>query len=146
NFTRTAACGSGIPPGGHCIISVRFHPTGSGLRAGSLTINDNAPDSPQTVPLSGTGTVVKLNPQSATFPVQVIGTPSATRSITLSNTGTAPLNVSNITLTGSNPGDFLQTNNCIPTLPAGAACKIRVTFTPTDKDTRTATLSISDDG
>jgi hypothetical protein len=34
---------------------VTFTPTQKGLRTGAVTITDNAPDSPQSVPLSGTG-------------------------------------------------------------------------------------------
>jgi hypothetical protein len=44
-----------VAPGGNCVIKVAFKPTQVGPRTGNLTITDNAPDSPQTVPLSGTG-------------------------------------------------------------------------------------------
>jgi len=40
----------------NCIISVTFTPTGPGTRMGTLTITDNAPGSPHTVPLTGTTT------------------------------------------------------------------------------------------
>jgi hypothetical protein len=146
DFTRTAACGSGIPPGGSCTISVRFKPTGIGPRSGTLTVTDNATDSPQTVPLAGVGTVVKLNPTSLTFPVQVIGTQSAAQSVTFTNAGTVTLNLGNIKIAGTNAADFSRTTTCGHTLAAGASCTISVKFKPTDKDTRTATLSISDDG
>ena len=48
-------CAKGINPGASCTISVVFAPTGVGTRTGSLKIFDNAPTSPQTVNLSGTG-------------------------------------------------------------------------------------------
>jgi len=44
-----------VAPGGNCVIKVAFKPTQVGPRTGNLTITDNAPDTPQTVPLSGTG-------------------------------------------------------------------------------------------
>jgi hypothetical protein len=40
---------------GECSISVRFTPLTTGTRSATLVIVDNAPGSPQTVPLSGQG-------------------------------------------------------------------------------------------
>jgi hypothetical protein len=48
-------CIKGIPPGAFCNITVTFTPTQLGPRSGTLKIFDNALNSPQTVPLSGTG-------------------------------------------------------------------------------------------
>jgi large repetitive protein len=52
------AMGGSIPAGGSCVVGVQFKPTGSptalfGLRAGTLTIRDNATGSPRTVVLGG---------------------------------------------------------------------------------------------
>jgi hypothetical protein len=44
-----------VAPGGNCVIKVVFKPTQVGPRTGDLVITDNAPTSPQDVPLSGTG-------------------------------------------------------------------------------------------
>lgn len=49
------SCGSTVAAGKSCKIQVTFTPTQTGMRTGNLTITDNAPDNPQTVPLSGTG-------------------------------------------------------------------------------------------
>src|SRR5207247_5512899 len=49
--------------------------------------------------------------------------------------------------TGTNPGDFGQTNNCPlspSTLATGATCTINVTFTPTATGTRSAILTVTD--
>ncbi|MGB9071506.1 MAG: choice-of-anchor D domain-containing protein [Terriglobales bacterium] len=48
-------CGSTVAAGKSCVIKVTFTPTQKGLRTGNVTITDNAPDSPQSVALSGTG-------------------------------------------------------------------------------------------
>jgi hypothetical protein len=55
--TKTVAqsCGSTVAAGASCIVKVSFTPTKTGARTGSLKISDNAPGSPQSVPLSGTG-------------------------------------------------------------------------------------------
>ena len=50
-----ASCGSTLAPKATCQIQVTFTPTQKGTRTGTLTINDNAPNTPQTVPLMGTG-------------------------------------------------------------------------------------------
>ena len=47
--------GSTVAAGATCIIKVSFTPTQTGLRTGSVQFTDNAPDSPQSVALSGTG-------------------------------------------------------------------------------------------
>jgi len=57
DFAQTNTCTAVIAPGGTCTISVTFTPGASGSRSGSVTITDNAPNSPQSVPLSGTGVV-----------------------------------------------------------------------------------------
>jgi len=49
------ACGSTLAPGASCLVKVKFAPTQTGVRTGTLTIADDAPDSPQTVSLTGTG-------------------------------------------------------------------------------------------
>jgi hypothetical protein len=54
---KVTPCANGITvaAGGTCVIKVSFTPTQKGARTGALTFTDNAPNSPQQVPLSGTG-------------------------------------------------------------------------------------------
>jgi hypothetical protein len=47
--------GSAVAPGASCLVEVSFTPTQAGARTGNLTFTDNAPNSPQSVALSGTG-------------------------------------------------------------------------------------------
>jgi len=54
-FTSKKKCGSTLAAGASCMVKVTFTPTQTGLRTGNLTFTDNAPGSPQSVPLSGTG-------------------------------------------------------------------------------------------
>lgn len=54
-FRETNTCPASLAPQANCVISVVFAPTGVGTASGSLTITDNAPDSPQTVSLGGSG-------------------------------------------------------------------------------------------
>jgi hypothetical protein len=56
DFAQTNNCDGGLTVGMSCTINVTFTPTAKGLRKGSLTISDSAPDSPHVVGLTGTGT------------------------------------------------------------------------------------------
>jgi len=58
DFSQTNNCGNSIAVGGSCTVAVTFRPSAAGTRTGSLTVQDNASGSPQSIPLSGTGTAV----------------------------------------------------------------------------------------
>ena len=146
DFAETNTCGSSVAAGASCKINVTFKPTLRGNRTGALTLSDNAPGSPQTVSLAGTGTVVKLSRTSIAFGVVLLGTTSASQTVTLTNAGGVALNISSIGLTGGNSGQFAQTHTCGSSLGAGLGCTISVTFKPTATGSKTAALSISDDG
>jgi ASPM-SPD-2-Hydin domain-containing protein len=93
-FGATNTCGAPVVPGSNCTIQVTFTPTSSGIQTGTLTVNDDASNSPQTIPLTGnqTGTAaVTLSPTSLAFAVQNNGTTSAPQTLTITNSGTAPL-------------------------------------------------------
>jgi len=148
DFSQTNTCGSSVPPQGSCTITVTFTPTEIGPRTASVTITDNAADSPQQIALSGTGVVsgpnATLSPTSLTFPTQLVGTTSPAQSVTLSDYGTATLSISSISIKGADPGDFAQTNNCGSSLAPGASCTMNITFKPKQGGSRTATLSVAD--
>ncbi|HLJ29777.1 MAG TPA: glycosyl hydrolase [Candidatus Angelobacter sp.] len=56
DFSQTNNCGTSLAANASCSISVSFKPTATGARTGTLTVTDNASNSPQTAALSGTGT------------------------------------------------------------------------------------------
>ena len=57
DFTQVSDGCSGLTlaPGAGCIVSITFSPTASGTRSATFTLTDNAANSPQTVPITGTG-------------------------------------------------------------------------------------------
>jgi kumamolisin len=140
--TSTKPCGSTLAVGKSCIIKVTFTPTQLGARTGTLTLTDNASNSPQTVALSGTGTAqAKLTPVSATFTAEKVGVSSPAKVFTLTNEQTVALTSIAISTTG----DFaVSTTTCGTNLAAKTACTISVVFTPTATGTRTGTLSVAD--
>lgn len=52
-FAETDNCVPTVAANGSCSISVTFSPTGAGSASGSLTLTDDATNSPQVVSLSG---------------------------------------------------------------------------------------------
>jgi len=56
NFPITNNCGTTIPGGKSCTVTIYFKPTASGTRSGTLLINDNAGTGTQNVTLTGTAT------------------------------------------------------------------------------------------
>ena len=143
DFSQTNTCGTSVATGANCTISVTFSPTTNGTRTGTLSIADSATGSPQTVSLVGIGftpaPTAALSSPSA-FAGQTVGTTSGAQSLTLSNSGTAALDLTSIDISG----DFAQTNNCGTSVAAGANCTIQVTFTPTAGGTRSGTLTVTD--
>src|SRR5208282_2043539 len=78
--TSTKPCGSTLAAGKSCVIEVTFTPTQIGSRTGTLSVNDNASNSPQTVSLSGTGEAqAALTPATATFAGTKVGKTSAAK-------------------------------------------------------------------
>jgi len=146
DFSETNTCGSGLAAGASCTINVTFKPTVKGTRTASVSVADNAPGTPQTVSLTGTGTVVKLAPSSLNFGSVAVGHTSAAQTVTVTNTGTVSLSITNIGITGTNAGDFSETNTCGSSLGTGASCSVSVAFTPRATGSRIAQLSISDNG
>src|SRR5206468_1233709 len=71
DFLQNNTCGSSLPAGASCTIKVAFRPSAKGFRTGSVTITDDAADSPQTIKLTGTGTVVQLSPSVLGFGDQI---------------------------------------------------------------------------
>jgi hypothetical protein len=149
DYTETNNCGTQVLAGASCTITVTFKPQDSGSRPASVTLTDNANNSPQTVSLSGSGALptATLSPNTASFGSITVGTTGSSQSSTLTNTSTTyTLNVTSITISGTNASDFTQTNTCPVGKKLGAnnACSITLKFTPGAKGTRTATVTESD--
>ena len=146
DYAESNNCGASLAVSASCVIQVSFTPTAAGDRSGQLTIADNAPGSPQMVSLDGTGVAsapvvsISVSASALSFGTQTQGATTAAQQVTLKNTGTGPLNLSGISVTG----DYAETNNCGVPAPISASCVIDVTFTPTATGDRTGQLTIAD--
>jgi len=94
DFALTQNCGASVAAGASCAISVTFTPTAAGTRTGTVTITDNAGNSPQTVSLSGGGEAFSLSTASTGITIPSAGG-SGTAAVQLSSingfTGTVNL-------------------------------------------------------
>jgi parallel beta-helix repeat protein len=124
DFAQSNTCGSSVAAGANCTISVTFTPTATGSRSASLSITDNAANSPQTVSLIGTG--------SSTYYVDncvVVGSDS--------NKGTSPsapwLTINKVNSSTFKPGDsILLRRTCTwreqLTVPSSGSAASPITF------------------
>jgi hypothetical protein len=144
-------CTAALAINASCNVAVAFKPTATGTRTAALQFTDTAAGSPHSVALSGTGATpptapaVSLSPASVAFGSQNTGTSSAAQDVTLTNSGTAPLNITSVAVTGVDATDYAQTNTCPAALVSGGTCAISVTFSPTATGTRSAAVTIVDD-
>jgi hypothetical protein len=144
--------GGSLTVGTSCTLGIRFNPAGAesaGAKSASVSITDNASGSPQLVALSGGVTVaptIQVTPSSLNFSAQSEGISSAPQMVTLLNTSAGSLAINTISVAGINAADFTETNNCPPSVRAGASCTVNVTFAPSARASasRSALLNISD--
>jgi hypothetical protein len=152
SFTKTSdtCIGATLAPHQACSVTLRFRPLGIGAKNATLSLTDNAPKSPQTVTLSGTGTPgpwLERSPQGLKFGHWRVGTTAPAQSVTLTNVGSAGMHITAISVQGANPSDFPGlTQNCLGLshLAPGQSCTAGTAFRPTAIGTRTATLTIVD--
>jgi sugar lactone lactonase YvrE len=154
DFSQTNTCGNlpaTVAVGATCTINVVFTPASvvPPARTATLTITDNAADSPVSVPITGTATAASLaiDPTSLTFASQAAGSPSTPQPVTLTNTGTAALTFTSIAIAGPNAADFTlgsaTTCNGTGTLNPSAKCVLSVIYNADAARTSTALIMLA---
>lgn len=143
--TNSDTCtGTTLAPKNSCSLSLTFTPSVTGSLNASLIFADNASNSPQTISLTGVGgttpAVAGIMPSVLTFSSVGIGTTSEPQQVTLSNTGSEALTITNI----ATSANFSQTSFCGTSLPGGGSCPINVTFLPSALGTYIGTLTVTD--
>ena len=149
DFAETNNCGTELAGAkSTCIINVTFAPTATGTRTATMTVTDDGGGTTQSAALTGTGAAgtssLTVSPAALTFPVQVLATTSAAQMITVTNPSTIAVTFTSIAITGTNPKDFSETNNCGTSLAANTSCAINVTFKPTTINIRNAAVTLTD--
>jgi HYDIN/CFA65/VesB family protein/centrosomal CEP192-like protein/ASPM-SPD-2-Hydin domain-containing protein len=123
------AVGTTINAGQNTTFTATFTPTSGGSPAGNISISSNAPNSPATIALTGTGTqpLISANPTSANLGSVVVGS-SNSQGIKLTNTGNATLTFSSVTTTGN--GFSITGLSTSTTIAAGGSVTFDAVYTP----------------
>jgi hypothetical protein len=144
-FQTSNNCGTQLAGNAACTISVVFAPSQLGILSGTLTVIDALRT--QTVALTGTGAtppVLGVNPSSLSFSSQQPGVASAPQTVTVSNTGGAPMANVGFQIAGTAAASYsVGSTTCGATLNGGASCTAQVVFTPAGTGAISASLSVS---
>jgi hypothetical protein len=130
--TSGTTCSTSTPvaAAGTCTVAVTFTPTTAGAASGSLSFSDNAPGSPQTIALTGTGQDFSIGPSSGS-PTSVTITPGQPGSYTLSVGGEDGLSGTvSFTCAGA-PSEATCTVSPNPVTVGSSATNVTVTVTTT---------------
>src|SRR6266404_5914933 len=133
-----------VNAGQQTTITVAFLPKSVGAVSGSISIVSNAPTSPTSVGLSGTGIAASLtlgvSPTTLSLGSVTTGTSSASQNVTITNTGNSNVSISQITLSGSG---YSMTGGSAPvTLSPSQNLTLTIQFNPTVAGTVNRSISI----
>jgi len=132
-----------LVPGGSAVLTVSFKPASASSTSGALTLVSNAPNSPLSVMLSGTGVsqVLQLSPNPAALSFGSVTTGSSgTQTVTLTNTGNSSVTLSQISVTGTG---FSYSGLALPIpLSAGQSTSFNVIFAPATSGSLTGTATV----
>ena len=128
-----------------CTVVIRYRPLTNGPHSATITFNSNAPDTPTVdIPLNADtdNALISVSGNTNLGITQINGIAASTE-ITITNTGAAPLEITNIT--GLPINNFSETNNCTGTniqILANNSCTINISFDPLNIGPANTALSI----
>jgi Abnormal spindle-like microcephaly-assoc'd, ASPM-SPD-2-Hydin/CARDB len=155
NVTSVSLTGSGfslspvtvpfqLAPGASMNFTVSFTASSTASASATLTISSDAPGSPLTVAVQGTGQNAsaswQLSPASITFPNTTLQT-TQTQNASIKNSGNVAVTISAVNLTGAAFSTSGLSSGM--TLSAGQQLNFQVLFTPTVTGSVTGSLSVS---
>jgi hypothetical protein len=126
-------------------FNVQFDPKSAGASAGSLSLVSDATNPPSAIALSGAGMApglrLAVNPLNVNFGNVNVGT-TASRSVTLTNTGNSNVVISHAALTGAN---LSLSGGSAVTLSPSQSITLTVQYSPTTAASTAGTLAIVSD-
>lgn len=141
-----------IAPGtGGCTFYAKFSPSSVGAKAANVAIVDNDSNTTEMIALNGTGIAnqiptLSFSPTSFLYGV-LSDAWSSPQTITLSNTGAAPVTISSLTLSGTNANQFsipIATDYCTgETVAAYGNCSFQVIFYLASTGKKTADVNVT---
>jgi uncharacterized protein (TIGR03382 family) len=134
DFTLGGFASGAIPPGGAENVTITFAPGAVGARTATLRVNTSeASGIFATTDVTGTGVTaeVAVTPASVDFGPQDVQAAPVAQDITFANTGTVPLEVSDLVLSGTGAASFAVTSSALPfTITPASSSVVQVTYTP----------------
>jgi kumamolisin len=117
------------------------------IRYHSIDVAGNV-EATRSIPLdiaeAGSAPAVKLSTNAIVFANQAVNTRSPAKQISLTNSGTATLVFTSISIKGGETDDFTLSKSCGTTLAPGASCTMSVQFTPIFTGPKQSSVSIVD--
>src|SRR6056297_420765 len=140
-----AECEAASPlgPGESCAASVELLGVAFGVFEDHIEIESNDPQSPERLQIryfGTTGAQIVLNRTLIEFGDQAVGMSSPGETVLISNAGSQPLALNQITTQGD--AFAIAENSCPGSLPSGDNCAIDVIFTPAATGVVAGTLQI----
>lgn len=133
-----------LAPNQSTSFNIVFSPASAGTVSGAVSIVSNAPSSPETIALTGTGAAasqtLSFSSTSLAFGSVNDGA-SSTQAVTVTNTGNANVTISSITESGT--GFTLSGAGTPVTLTAGQHLNFSVVFSPTSAGTDSGSISVA---
>jgi uncharacterized repeat protein (TIGR01451 family) len=147
-ITSDNISGQELIPGTSAKLSLIFTPDIMGAQSANLTIPSNDPDeNPFYVTLSGLGIkpIISLAPSVVGFGSIPVGSSSSPQTVTVTNTGNAPLVIGTFHTAGTDYDQFtISSDNASgKTLAAGENATLQVTFNPLSAGGKIAGLEVS---
>jgi hypothetical protein len=132
-----------VAAGKSASFTVAFAPAAAGSITGSITLVSNAPNSPLSMALSGTGAASTLqlnaNPGTLSFGSLTVGT-NAIQGVKLTNSGNSSVSVSALSVSGAG---FSVSGISLPvTIAAAQTATFNVSFTPTSAGSAVGSISV----
>ncbi len=136
-----------LAPGSQCVVRVAAAPTTAGALAASLVVTSNSSQPTNGVAVSARGVqgLLVASP-SPLFFGEVETDKPASRTVRLSNTGTAALVMGTIQALGDNAGLFSLSGCSGQTIAAGSSCELTLTVTPVEEGEFGAGIELPNNG
>ncbi len=143
--STSSTCASPLAAGTQCSLLLVFQPGTAGAQTGSFQIVPTT-GGPAIVALRGTAIapIATFSATSLQFSPQIEGITASSQTVTLTNTGTAPLAAISLSVNGANASDFSPTTNCTTSLAPSSNCTITIVFKSSVVGTEQATLLVAD--
>ncbi len=133
-------CPAALAASGTCTITITFQPGALGAsRANLIVIGSFGSSLAATLSGNSQAAILSASLSGLNFGGQQVNTTSAPQTVTLTNTGNIPLQITSI----ATSTDYAQTNNCGISLAPNAICSLSVTFRPSAVGNRSGQISFA---